>query len=334
MKTLEQVRASLKPYPIEVQFPDISGWKEGTDGVDYVHTFDSGVAGPHVMIMALTHGNEVSGAITVDAFLKQRLRPIRGRLTLAFGNVAAYDRFDPENIDATRYLDEDMNRVWLPGKLAGPLDSTELRRARHLQSVVNSVDLLLDIHSMHEEAPPVMMCGAQRKGLDFAATLGVPQTVVVDAGHPNGRRLRDYEAFNDPTSPRNALLIETGQHFSERSRCVALDTAARFLLTTGTVLREDVAWCLLDSEPVPQRFLEVTEPVVASSMDFEFVDDFRGLELIEKAGTVIARDAGREVVTPYDDCVLVQPSLRHLGVGVTVVRLAKVLDVEPTRLTF
>lgn len=334
MKTLEQVRASLKPYPIEVEFPDIRRWKEGTDGVDYVHSFDSGVAGPHVMIMALTHGNEVSGAITVDAFLERELRPRRGRLTLAFGNVEAYHRFDPQNIDATRYLDEDLNRVWLPGKLDSELDSIELRRARQLRPVVDTVDLLLDIHSMHEEAPPVMMCGAQRKGIAFAATLGVPQTVVVDAGHPNGRRLRDYEGFNDPSSARNALLIETGQHFSRRSRQVALDTAARFLVTTGTVSPEDVVEFTTTQAPQPQRFLEVTHPVVAVSMDFSFVDDFRGLELIEQKGTVIARDGGTDIVTPHDHCVLVQPSLRHLGVGVTVVRLAKILDVAPECLSF
>lgn len=334
MKTLEQVRASLKPYPIEVEFPDIQRWKEGTDGVDYVHTFDSGVAGPHVMIMALTHGNEVSGAITVDAFLKRELRPLRGRLTLAFGNVEAYHRFDPQDIDATRYLDEDMNRVWLAEKLDGDQDSVELRRARQLRPVIETVDLLLDIHSMHEEAPPVMMCGAQRKGLDFAATLGVPQTVVVDAGHANGRRLRDYQGFNDPASAKNALLIETGQHFSTRSREVALDTAARFLVTTGAVLLDDVAEFISDEAPMPQRFLEVTSPVVARSMDFSFVEDFRGLEVIEKAGTAIAHDGQTSIVTPHDNCVLVQPSLRHLGVGVTVVRLAKILDVAPEQLSF
>lgn len=334
MKTLEQVRATLKPYPVEVEFPDIRRWQQGTDGIDYVHSFDSGVAGPHVMVMALTHGNEVSGAITVDAFLKKNLRPVRGRLTLAFGNVEAYHSFDPDDIDATRFLDEDMNRVWLPAKLEGYLDSVELRRARQLRAVVDSVDLLLDIHSMHEEAPPVMMCGAQDKGLAFAATLGVPQTVVADAGHPNGRRLRDYEGFGDAASRRNALLIETGQHFSRRSREVALDTAARFLVTTGTVREQDVAEFLTLDVATPQRFLEVTAPVVASSMDFSFAEDYRGLEVIEKAGTVIAIDDGREIVTPYDNCVLVQPSLRHLGVGVTVVRLARILDIAPQKLAF
>ena len=61
-------------------------------------------------------------------------------------------------------------------------------------------------------------------------------------------------------------------------------------------------------------------------MDFNFIEDFRGLELIERSGTVIARDGVNEIVTPYDNCVLVQPSIRHLSPGVTVVRLARVLN--------
>ena len=67
MMTLEALRATLPVYPIELQKPDIRWWKTGTHGVDYVHTFDSGVPGPHVMINALTHGNELCGAIAVDA---------------------------------------------------------------------------------------------------------------------------------------------------------------------------------------------------------------------------------------------------------------------------
>jgi len=326
MKTLEQVRATLQPYPMEVEFPDISQWQTGTDGVDYVHSFASDEPGPHVMIMALTHGNEVSGAIAVDALLRAGIRPRQGRLTLAFGNVEAYNRFDPQDIDATRYIDEDMNRVWLPARLDGEESTVELNRARALRPIIDSVDLLLDIHSMHEEAAPVMMSGARSKGLEFAAALGVPETVIVDAGHPNGKRMRDYRDFNDAASKKNALLIETGQHFSRRSERVALDIAARFLITTKVVEERDVAAFLSADKPVAQRFLQVTEPVVASSMDFTFSEDFRGLELIEHAGTVIARDGERDIVTPYDNCVLVQPSLRHLGPGVTVVRLAKVID--------
>ncbi|CRM34821.1 succinylglutamate desuccinylase [Pseudomonas sp. SJZ103] len=327
MKTLEQVRASLTPYPVEVEFPDLSQWKAGNCGIDYVHSFDSGTPGPHVLVMALTHGNEVSGAIAVDALLRSGVRPRKGRLSLAFGNIEAYHRFDPHDIDATRFVDEDMNRVWLPSTLDGDRDSVELRRARELRPLIDSVDLLLDIHSMHEESPPLMMCGACAKGLKFAKSLGVPATVVVDAGHANGRRMRDYGGFGDPASQKNALLIETGQHFSKKSQHVALDIAARFLMATDAVAEADVLKLLSQEKPGPQQCLQVTEPVIAHSMDFRFTDDFRGLERIAQAGTVIARDDRREIVTPHDDCVLIQPSLRQLGPGVTVVRLAKVLDI-------
>lgn len=326
MKTIEDVRASLTPYPIEVQFPDISQWKEGNTGVEYVYSFDSGVPGPHVMIMALTHGNEVSGAITVNRFLLKGLRPRRGQLTLGFGNVEAYQHFNPQDIDATRYLDEDMNRVWVESRLDGAEDTRELRRARLLRPLIETVDLLLDIHSMHEDGAPVMMSGACEKGLGLAAELGMPEHVIVDAGHKNGRRLRDFQGFGDESSAKNALLIETGQHVSARSEAVALDTAARFLIITGAVDEADVAEFVQPMKPGRQRFLEVTEPIIARTMDFRFTEDFKGLELIEKAGTVIATDGDENVVTPYDNCVLVQPSLRHLGEGVTVVRLAKVIE--------
>lgn len=325
MKTLEQIRAKLQEYPMEVGFPDIARWQHGNTDVEYVHTFDSGVAGPHVMIMALTHGNEVSGAIAVDQLLRTGLRPRKGRITLGFGDVDAYHRFDSRNPDATRFIDEDMNRVWSAARLDSSDDSLELRRARALRPVIDSVDFLLDLHSMHEEAPPLMLSGPLAKGIRFAADIGVPEHVIVDAGHPNGKRMRDYGGFGDPDSPKNALLIETGQHFSVRSKDVALDAASRFLIKTGAVAAADLISFMKNAKPAPQRVFQVTQAVVADTMDVAFAQDFRGLELIEHAGTVIARDAEREIVTPYDDCVIVMPSLRHVSPGVTVMRLARLL---------
>ena len=325
MKTLEQVRAQLKHYPVEVAFPDIEKWQHGNTGVDYVHSIDSGVAGPHVMIMALMHGNEVSGAITVERLLQAGLKPIKGRITLGFANVEAYRRFDPRNPDSTRYVDEDMNRVWSSSRLDGAEDSIELRRARQLRPIVDTVDYLLDLHSMHEEAPALIVSGPLEKGIRFAAEVGTPEHVIIDAGHPNGKRMRDYAGFGDPASAKNALLIETGQHFSARSKDVAMNAACRFLIATGVMQASALGAFMLASGAVQQRFFRVTEPVVATSFDFEFADDYRGMEIIARAGTVIAREGEREFVTPYDNCVIVMPSLRQLGPGVTVVRLGHIV---------
>src|SRR6185369_8876300 len=126
---------ALTPMPIavELQAPDIQPHRASNTGTEYVHTFDSGKPGPHVLVNALTHGNEICGAIVVDRLLRRNVRPVRGRLTLAFANVAAFLRFDPVNPYATRFVDEDFNRVWRPATLDGPGKSVELARARELR---------------------------------------------------------------------------------------------------------------------------------------------------------------------------------------------------------
>ena len=45
-------------FPVELIAPDITSYKSGNIGVDYVHTFDSRKEGPHVFVSAVVHGNE------------------------------------------------------------------------------------------------------------------------------------------------------------------------------------------------------------------------------------------------------------------------------------
>lgn len=311
------------PYPVELEFPDLERWREGNCGIDYVHHFDSGQPGPQVLVNALTHGNEVCGAIVLDELLRRGLRPRHGKLSLSFANVAAYRCFDPANPDAARFVDEDFNRVWSPDKLDGPGSSVELRRARELRPLIDSADALLDLHSMHEACAPLLLSGPLDKGVDFARQLGYPAHVIVDAGHAQGRRLRDYAGFSDLASPKNALLIECGQHWEARALAVARQSAARFLQRLRVVDEADLAdWITLPVEA--QQIIHVTDAVVADSLAFRFVADYRGLEVIAQAGTLIATDGEREIRTPHDDCVLVMPSLRQLAPGVTVVRFGRI----------
>ncbi|AOY98179.1 succinylglutamate desuccinylase [Cupriavidus sp. USMAHM13] len=320
----DQVRPAFDAYPVEVEFPDIQPYAAGNTGIPFVYTFDSGVAGPHVMVNALTHGNEVCGAIAVKGLLDAGLRPRRGRLTLSFANVEAYGRFDPARPDASRFVDQDFNRVWSAAILddAGR-DSSELRRARAMRPVVDTADLLLDLHSMHEKSRPLIVSGPLDKGVALARALGTPADVIVDEGHPEGRRMRDYADFGDAASARNALLIECGQHWETAAVEVARDSTARFLLLAGVVDEADLPAGWLRPLPAAQRVVRVTEPVVATSMDFRFAGPYTGLETFAEAGTVIGWSNGEPVRTPYPNCVLVMPSLRQLRPGVTVVRLGR-----------
>ena len=64
-------------YRIEIQPPDISAYRKGNSGVEYVHVLDSGKPGPNVMVQALTHGNEFSGAIALDFLFREKVKPRR-----------------------------------------------------------------------------------------------------------------------------------------------------------------------------------------------------------------------------------------------------------------
>jgi predicted deacylase len=312
-------------YPVELSPPDITAYRAGNTGVDFVHRLDSGRPGPAVGITAIVHGNEPCGAIALAWLLEHDIRPVRGSLTLAFVNTAAYARFDPADPNATRWLEEDLNRVWSPEVLDGPRRSAELDRARALRPVVETLDVLLDIHSMQHPTAPLMLAGPLDKGRELARRVGVPALVVSDAGHKAGNRLRDYGGFADPASPKNALLVECGQHWAAEAASHAIETTLRFLHATGSVA-PDCGVDFLSSRPAPapQRFAEVTEAVTITTDRFAFAQPYRGLETITDAGTLIAMDGDREVRTPYDDCILIMPSKR-LWPGQTAVRLARLI---------
>jgi predicted deacylase len=314
-------------YAIELTPPDIEPYRAGNTGIEYVTTFDSGIAGPHVLVSALTHGNEICGAIALDRLFRAGLSPRRGKLTLAFDNVAAYRNFDQRVPTASRFVDEDFNRLWSPATLDGPRQSIELARARALRPIVDAADFLLDIHSMQYATAPLMLAGTLERSAALARRVGIPELIMCDAGHAAGPRMRDYGGFGDPASSKTALLIEAGQHWERRAAEIAMDVMLRFLVVLGALTEEDAAPLAgphYHSHP-RQRIIQVTEAITITGERFEFVEDFRGLEVLPKKGSLIGRDDGREVRTPYDDCVLIMPS-RRLAKGQTAVRLGRYVE--------
>jgi hypothetical protein len=202
-----------------------------------------------------------------------------------------------------------------------------LGRARVLRPLVDSADLLLDLHSMQYATAPLMLAGLLERSRELARRIGIPELIMCDAGHAAGPRMRDYGGFGDPAATKTALLIECGQHWERRSAEVATDVTLRFLIAAGSVQPEDVAALGgPDFAAHPrQRVIEVTEAVTITGDRFDFSGDYRGLEVLGKKGSLIGRDGEREVRTPYDNCVLIMPS-RRLIRGQTAVRLGRYLD--------
>jgi predicted deacylase len=311
-----------RPAAIEVEFPDLERWQPGNTGIPYVWRFASDRAGPRVTIQALTHGNEVCGAISNDWMLRQEVRPLRGTLTLTFANIDAFRAFDAADPYASRCVEEDFNRLWTQEVLDGTRNTKDLARARELRPVYDETDYLLDLHSMTDPCPPLALAGRQRKGLELAHAIGVPEHIVIDAGHAAGKRLRDYGAFDDPADPRNALLVECGQHWERAAPHVAKQASLRFLRHFGMLDPRFLETHLDPSPPPPQRAIQITDVVTIETDEFSFAVPVAGLAVIAKSGTLLARDGTREVYTPYDDAVLIMPTRRPRK-GETAVRIGR-----------
>ncbi len=313
---------ALPPIPkfeVRLAVPSIAPWREGNTGVRGFTTRAAAAPGPHVGVLALAHGNEIAGAIVLDRLLRAEITPTRGRLTFGFVNIEAFDRFDSRHPTLSRFADEDINRLWDAALLDSPRRSAELARAREIRPLIDTLDVLLDLHSMLWPSDPLMLSGGTDKGRQLAFGIGVPELVVSDHGHVGGKRLIDYARFSDPRTPYAANLIEAGQHWEPQTVDVMLEAIGGLL--RHLEMAPDIP-ALHRRRRVDQRAAEVTIAVTAATSSFVFVQPWRGGDVIARRNTLIALDGNSEVRTPHDDCLLVMPSLRPSR-GHTAVRLAR-----------
>jgi len=313
--------SAVPHFAVNLAPPDIRPWLGGNTGVEGFTTLGSGKPGPHVALISLLHGNEIAGAVVLDGLLRRGMRPARGTLTLGFANLAAFARWDPAQPTASRFLDEDMNRLWNPAVLDGPRRSSELDRARDMRPLIDTADVLLDLHSMLWPSDPLILSGPTARGLALASALGVPGLVVADSGHVTGPRLIDYARFTLEGGASTACLVEAGQHWQPDTVAVTQACVDALLRETGLapVLAPPPA-----PPPAPVRRAEVTTTVTAATSGFTFLQSFRGGDVVPRRNTLIALDGTTEIRTPHDDCLLVMPSLRPSR-GHTAVRLARFL---------
>ena len=218
-------------FDVLINPPDLTPWLAGGGGIPGVVTRDSGRAGPHVVLLSLMHGNEFAGAIVLDRLLREQLTPLRGRISFVFVNLAAFERFDPRTPTLSRFIDEDINRLWEEPILASPRHSVELDRAREIRPLIDRADVILDLHSMLWPSDPLILCGSTDRGRALGHAIGWPPIVVADAGHANGPRMIDYVRFTGTDA--TAVLVEAGQHWRPETVDTAMASVSGLLRHLG-----------------------------------------------------------------------------------------------------
>ncbi len=311
---------SSTPSTFEVLPEDLSPYRKGNVGIDYVHRFESGRPGPHVLVNALTHGNEFCGMVAVKHLLDSGMRPMIGTLTLSFANVAAYETFDPADPFKSRQLVHNLNRVWGADELDGTEDSPELRRARELRPAVAAADHILDIHSTAQDVRPFWVYPAYARNAEVALAIGSPSIhMVMPNGLGSGIPVIQHGRHGQADSSAGAAVVaECGQHFLRASSDLAVRVAHDFIAHYGlTAPRADAA------APGPQRRFELLETRVIRTPEFRFVRPVVGFERFAK-GELIATDGPDEIRAPCDECTILMPA-REAVVGKEAVYLTRPL---------
>ncbi len=310
---------SLQQSDLEVVPRDLTAYRQGNTGIDYVHRFDSGRPGPHVLVNALTHGNEVCGMVAATHLLDSGVQPAIGTLTVSFANVPAYESFDPAKPFDSRQLVHNFNRVWSPQWLDGSEDSPELRRARAMRPVVSTADHILDLHSTSQPVQPFWVYPAFERNAAAALAIGRPDVhLVMPRGLGSGTPVIQHGAHGEASGAGVALVAECGQHFLRATSDLAIEVTLDFLAHFGLIQRDPAA-----AAPGPQRRFELLETRLIQTEAFRFVRPLVGFEEFAQ-GELIATDGPDEIRAPCDRCTIFMPA-RSVIVGREAVYLTKPL---------
>ena len=301
--------------PIEVLPRDLSPYRAGNVGVDYVHRFVADQPGPHVLINALTHGNEFCGMFAACDLLDRGIRPRMGTLTVSFANVAAYESFDVARPFDSRQITHNLNRIWSAQWLDGPEESVELRRAREMREIVAEADHILDIHSTAQDVAPFWVYPGHPRNVAVARALPKPLIhLVMPDGMSSGTPLIEYGPHGRANGPGAAVVLECGQHFRRASVDLAIAVTQDFLRYFGLIQREpgqesgqEREQSLSSGGQGEHRAFEMLTTHVIKTAEFSFVRPLVGFEVFAK-GELIALDGPEEIRAPCDECTIFMPT--------------------------
>lgn len=289
--------------PLEVLPRDLSAYRAGNTGIDYVHRFESGRPGPHVLINALTHGNEICGMVAATHLLDNAVRPKIGTLTVSFANIEAYEAFDLERPYENRQLVHNLNRIWTPNcstaASKAPSCAARASCARCWTPPTTSSTSI-------RRAPvqPFWVYYDLPRNAALATAVGTPEVqLVMPAERFPGTGVMGHGRHGDPQSDSGgAVVVECGQHFARSAADLATDVTLRFLGHLGLIDTPASA----ETAPPARRYM-LLEVHMVKSTDFRFTRPVLGFEVFQK-GELIAINGGEEIRSPCDDCTIFMPT--------------------------
>lgn len=288
-------------------------------------------AGPLVLCIASLHGNEPAGIAALERVLTELSASglaMRGDLVGLRGNLQALRA-------GTRFIDEDLNRVWQAERVDAVLESLgpgEPGRKRDVAPMVGNAELaeqrdllaairaesrrargpvhVLDLHTTSSESAPFATVGDTLQNREMAFRLPIPLVLGLEE-QIDGAMLQYFDRLG-----WRSIGIEGGQHETRASieaheDVVWIMLEALGLIAAGTAAApgDRRARLARRSEGLP-RVVDVRYRHVVSGQDaFRMHAGFRNFDLIragdelgtDRSGPVRAAFAGRLFLPLYQE---------------------------------
>lgn len=270
--------------------------------------------GPTVVVITGVHGNEVAGVEAAQNIydMLNGVRPqIRGRLIILRANLPALD----ENV---RYVDEDMNRLWLPAIIdqvrntpEDQIESTERREMKQLLAVLDGIErrtdgalILADIHTFSAEGCMFSITNTNPRQRKLLSDLYVPMVFGIEKSL-RGTILGYYQQ-QDFIS----FGLEGGQHQNELTEYNITASLMLLLHAAGCIEKQYVAEIkeferhLKDhTKHLPVETELVYQHIIEPGDEFAMRPGYSNFQPIKK-GEWLANDNKGKIIAQTDGYIL------------------------------
>jgi len=267
---------------VTIRNGDIPGVAEITAAAD----------GPRLLLISGIHGNELAGVEAVISLLRQfcdgTLALKKGTLKMVIANEEAIKL-------NKRYVNENLNRLFLDDAPEPKDPSYEWKRAQELKPLLREADYFLDLHSTSGPSEAYIFC--EEPQIAKCKALGLKNIVVGWGSLGCSSIAGDTENYGLKHSSIG-FTVECGRHADEITYKNALQISLNFL----------GAHDLIDHqiEPVNHQLYYLQSVYEKQDESFIYRKPLSNLESLAK-GEIIGFSNGEEVKAPYD-CAIVLPT--------------------------
>ncbi|MDP9128572.1 MAG: succinylglutamate desuccinylase/aspartoacylase family protein [Pseudomonadota bacterium] len=276
-------------------------------------TYATAEEGPHFLVLGAVHGNEKCGTVAIRRVIAEiddgSVILVRGKVTFVpVTNPRAY-------LEDKRFIERNLNRYLVP--MVKP-DTYEARLGNALCPLLESCDVLLDIHSYSVGGPAFVFVGKEdRRGHAFAANLGDValmtgwQEAYAASGRKKAETSPDEATGTTEYSRRHGAIsvtLECGQHRDPNAPQIgyeAIRNALRYLNLTDEPKAE--------ARPISDARVVTVKEVFYRDDAGEFCKDWKHMTPVSKDEAVALRADGSAIRAPADGCIVLPDAQSPIG---------------------